>query len=214
VVVYKNRYVSFMAGDSGQQQAMQLTFASMPGYEYAESRTMWVQEPSPVTEASGSSDPTPEPSFWAAGLGCDPYYTDWSVYGTIDVYDDAIVPGAVFEVRAIDEVCYTGSPGNYSEPLEVAMSVAGDVVGASLTPPASAPQGTVDFIDIAALVNKFRNDEGAIRKARGDIMGNGPLDALPNRKVDFIDITVAVDAFRGEATPPIGPPVDDPCSGP
>jgi hypothetical protein len=207
----KNRYLSFQAGDEERSQAIRVVFGILPGYEYAEGRAMYVQEPYAVTEAAGSDGPTPPPAFWAAELGCDPFYTDWTQYDGVDVYDDAIVPGAELEVCAIDEVCGALEAGSYSEPLVVAMSMAGDVVGGSLIPPASAPQGTVDFIDIAALVNTFKNEPDAIRKARGDIMGNSPLDALPNRKVDFIDITAAVDAFRGEATPPIGPPVEDPC---
>jgi hypothetical protein len=69
-------------------------------------------------------------------------------------------------------------------------------------------------VDISAIVAKFKNEPGAIRKARADITGNGPGDALINRKVDFVDISCVVGAFRAEPCDIVGPPVDDPCTPP
>ena len=69
----------------------------------------------------------------------------------------------------------------------------------------------MDFVDIAAVVSKFKNDPGSIRKARADVTGNGPTDPLPNRKVDFVDISCVVGAFRAEPCEIVGPPVVDPC---
>ncbi|GAG46393.1 unnamed protein product, partial [marine sediment metagenome] len=60
-VSVKNRYLSFVPSNPAQQTAIQVTFASLPGYEYAEGRTMWVQEPFEVTEASGSDASAPPP---------------------------------------------------------------------------------------------------------------------------------------------------------
>ncbi|MGD2110246.1 MAG: hypothetical protein PVI86_12760 [Phycisphaerae bacterium] len=101
----KNRYLSFQAGDSGRSQAVQVRFVSLPGYEYAEGRAKWVQQPFEVSEASGSKGETPPPTHWASALGCYPHVTDWTTYGTVDVFDDAIIPGATFEVRAFDADC-------------------------------------------------------------------------------------------------------------
>ena len=211
----KNRYLSFVAGDPGREQAVHVTFTSVPGFEYAENRTMWVQEPSPVTEAPGSSGGTPPPTFWAATLGCDPYYTDWSQYNGVDVYDDGIIPGATYEVRATHSGCDPDIPDNYSDPLEVVLSEAGDVVG--LGPFGGvwdAPQGMVDFNDVTAVVDKFKGTPGSIRKARADITNGDLAVAKPDWKVDFVDIYCAVGAFRANPCPVVGPPTDDPCPQP
>lgn len=212
----KNRYLSFSAGDAGRSQAIQVTFQSLPGFEYGQGRVVWVQEPYPVTEASGTTGPAPPPTFWVAQLGCDPLYMDWSGFGVVDVVGDAIVPDATFEVRVIDVNCEPATPEYYSIPLDVTMSEVGDVVGGcSVSPPCvEGPQGVVDFIDILAILDRFKGTPGSIRKARADIIGDGPNDALTNGKVDFVDISYAIDAFRAEAVSLPGPPVDDPCAGP
>ncbi len=214
----KNRYISFMSYNSGLQTAIQVTFTSLPGYEYAESRKMWVQEPFEVTEASGSDGATPPPTFWAAELGCGPFYTDWSTYNRIDVYGAAVVPGATFDIRAIDETCDTANPDHFSLPLQVGMSLAGDVVGGCAACPCTSPDGVVDFVDISAVVEKFKNvpcnpgeSPGVPRKARADVINSDVLQSLPDRKVDFVDISCVVEAFRGAPCTLPGPPIDDPC---
>jgi hypothetical protein len=49
----------------------------------------------------------------------------------------------------------------------------------------------VDFEDIAAVVDKFRNLPGALTKARADVSGS-----TPDRIIDFTDISFVVEAFR------------------
>jgi hypothetical protein len=213
----KNRYLSFRAGEPGRVQAAQVTFASLPGHAYAEGRAMWVQEPYPITESSGSDGPDPEPAHMAAELGCLPYYTDWSALGVVDVYDDGIVPGGTYEVRVIDELCDTGHAGSYSVPLSVDMTALGDVAGDCADCPCTAPDGVIDFVDISAVVEKFKNTvcepggPGVPRKARADLTNSEPTLAKPDHKIDFVDISYCVDAFRGEPTLPPGPPATDPC---
>jgi hypothetical protein len=206
-----NAYLSFIAGEVSKQQAVYVTFVSLPGYEYAEGRSMWVQEPFTVAEASGSSAPLPEPTFWAAELGCTPHFRDWSGFGTIDAYDAGIKAGGTYELRLVDEGC-EAELADYSDPLTVEMSAVGDVVGNDCgVPPCSAPQGVVDFVDIGAEVDKFKNTPGAIRKARGDIINSNVSLAIPDHKVDFVDLAHCVDAFQGRAFLLPGPPETDPC---
>lgn len=214
----KNRYLSFSVGDPGIEEVVQVTFVSLPGYEYAEGRTMWVQEPFPVTELSSSDGTTPDPIFMAAQLGCEPYRMDWSELGVIHVYDDAIVPGGTFEVRVNAHPCPLLEPDNLSDPLEVHLSGEGDVVGDCATCPCTAPDGVVDFVDISGVVDKFKNlvcvdgaGSGVPRKARVDLINTDIAQPLPDRKVDFVDISYVVEAFRGQAPPPPGPPLIDPC---
>jgi hypothetical protein len=210
----KNRYLSFWTDDPALQAA-QVTFVSVPDFSFADGRTAWVQEPYPVTESSGSADPIPTPTMWAAVLGCDPFYTDWSVYDTVHVFDGGIVAGSTYEVRLIDASCDCHNPGDYGPPLVIATSVAGDVVGTSCSPPpCNAPQGVIDFVDISAVVEKFKNTPGALRKARADLINSTITLPPPDQKVDFVDISFCVDAFRGSAPLPAGPPLVDPCPGP
>ncbi len=207
----KNRYLSFVGGSPGQETAIRVTFSSLPGYEYAEGRTMWVQAPEAVTEASGSPAGEPPPAFWASQLGCLPHYTDWSVYGTIDVYNDALVPGATLEVQAIDAGCDMTYAQSYSATLMIDLSTVGDVAGDCSVAPCTPPQGVVDFVDISAVVEKFKNEPNALRKARADLINSDITAPIPDRKVDFVDISYCVDSFRNTAAALPGPPMTDPC---
>lgn len=218
----KNRYLTFVAGDAGQSQAVQVTFTSLPFYlgpeppenydfRYANGRTAWVQEPYLVTEASGSSDPVPPPTMWAAVLDCTPFYTDWSVYGTVHVFDDGIVWDGTYDIRVLDSTCDMANPADYSEPLTVPLSRSGDIVGDCGVRPCTAPQGVVDFVDISACVEKFKNEPGAPRKARTDIINSDIAAPKPDQKVDFVDISCVVEAFRGSECVLPGPPPTDPC---
>jgi len=210
--IEKNRYLSFMPDNPDRPTAIAATLIALPGYEYAEGRTMWIQEPFEVTEAPGSSGASPPPTFWVAELGCTPFYTDWADYGLIDVYDDAIVPDATFELRALGALCDRSDPGSYSEPLQVSTSAMGDIVGDCEVTPCTGPQGVIDFIDITAVVDKFRNLPDAPRKAILDLINSNVTLPLPDRKIDFVDIGCCVDAFRDQAMPVPGPPVSDPCN--
>ncbi|MGD2108477.1 MAG: hypothetical protein PVI86_03705 [Phycisphaerae bacterium] len=210
----KNRYLSFSAGSAGVQQAVRVTFDSVPGFEFAEGRAYWVQEPTEVTEASGS-DGAPGPgelSMWAATLGCNPFYTDWSTYGVVDVYDAGILRGGVYGVQLINENCSLFFETSYSDPLTVVMSAVGDLAGITCTlVTCDPPQGVVDFTDVNAVVEKFKNTPGAPRKARTDLLNGTVTLPFPDRKVDFVDIAQAVDAFRGDPLSEVGPPGVDPC---
>jgi hypothetical protein len=200
-------------GQESEPVAIRVTFDSVPGYEYAEGREMWVQAPVEVTEASGSNGATPPPTFRAATLACTPYYdTDWPAYGPVDVYYDAIVPGASFSVQALKQSCNAASEDDYSAALVVDMSAAGDLVTDCGVQPCSAPGGVVDFVDISAVVDKFRNLPAAPRKARADLINSDIAQPMPDRKVDFVDISYCVDAFRGSSSPLPGPPITDPCA--
>jgi hypothetical protein len=211
----KNRYLSFMGGTPGRSEAVQVTFANLPDFPFANGRTAWVQAPYAVTEASGSNASTPPPTMWAAVLGCNPHYTDWSVYGTVHVFNDGIVPGSSYELRLIDSTCDCHLVGDYGPPLPVNMSAIGDVVGTSCAVwPCNAPQGVIDFVDISSIVDKFRNLPSAPRKARADIINTTTTNPNPDQKIDFVDISYCVDAFRGAAALPPGPPASDPCPGP
>ena len=58
------------------------------------------------------------------------------------------------------------------------------------------PDGTVDFVDITAMVDKFQSVPDALSKTRADL-----VDAVPDSVVDFSDISAVVDGFKGLGYP-------------
>jgi hypothetical protein len=70
----------------------------------------------------------------------------------------------------------------------------------------------VDFVDISAVVEKFKNEPSAPGKARCDIVNSNLELPYPDQIVDFADISCVVEAFRGSCCPLPGPPSDDPCA--
>jgi hypothetical protein len=199
--VPKNRYISFVPANPGRLTALRVRLADMPApFEMHEGCQLWVTDPAVVTEAAGGTDPVPPPTFTAASLGTAPDCRDWSTYGLIDVTDDEVVPSALYEVQAIDCECNFGVEANYSAPLPITTSLWGDLVGDCSVVPCTPPDGVVDFTDIAAIVDKFKNTPGAARKARTDVDPD-----TPNWKVDFVDISQIVGAFRGDPYPFDGP---------
>jgi hypothetical protein len=82
----------------------------------------------------------------------------------------------------------------------VSTSKWGDLVGDCGVTPCTPPDGVVDFVDISAVVDKFKDLPGAPRKARADLSPDY-LDKV----IDFDDISSVVDAFRGFPYPFDGP---------
>jgi len=204
----KNRYLSFTSSDPGQVQAVRVTFTDLPaGFEALEGQTMWVGQPAAYTENSGKRYPSQAPgwpTFMAAMLQCEPYYTDWGKYDTVYVYHQAIVPGGTYELAVINDRCTTANEGNYSPPLAVSTSMWGDVVENCTVTPCLPPDGSVGVTtDATAILDKFKNDPGALIKARADIE-----PALLDHKINITDVSCALDAFRGWSYPFASP---DPC---
>jgi hypothetical protein len=206
----KSRYASFSTDSTGSL-GIRMTFDTVPGFGYAEGRQMWVQEPFRVTEASGSSGPG-EPGMWAANLGCNPFYTDWSVYDVVDILDAGIIGEGVYELQAIAEGALTTAEECYSLPLTVETSRVGDATGTRTTPsPVSPPNCDCDFNDIGQVVDKFKNEPTAPRKARADLTNSNVDLPKPDHVVDFVDIGCAVGCFTGTLCTSVGPPVVNPC---
>jgi hypothetical protein len=208
----RNRYLSFSTGSGEQVEAMRVTFVELPApFDTFNGDAWFVGQPFEVTEASSSDSDNPAPTFWAATLQCGaPHYDDWSQYGIVHAYDAGIIPGASYAIQAIAADCALGEEANYSETLVVVTSVLGDVAGASCGSSCNPPQGVVDFVDISAEVDKFKNVPAALLKSRADLISNDVLSPIPDRKVDFVDIASCVDAFRAAAPPLPGPQVHCP----
>ncbi|UCC31157.1 MAG: M4 family metallopeptidase [Phycisphaerales bacterium] len=193
----KNRYISFVPGDPGRLTALRVTFVDLPAaFEALEGTQMWVGAPSSISEIADRLDEEP-PVFTGARLTCEPVFLDWSTVGTVHVYDDEIVPGAMYEVQAIDLACGQWAEAYYSAPLTLLTSRWGDLAGRCDVTRCTPPDGTVGMIsDVTAVLDKFKNLPGSPIKARADLGG-----AVPNAVVDMADVALAIDAFRGFAYP-------------
>ena len=197
------RYLAFGAGTPDKLQGIRVKFTDLPApFEYSEGRAMWVGQPIDVSEVAGKDDATP-PTFKLAQLQCDPFFTDWTQYGAVYVHSESLVPQGLYDIQAIDDTCLPTEEANFSDPLPIRLSKWGDTVGGNN---AASPQGTMDFVDISSVVDKFKNLPGAPAKSRADV-----APSLPDKIIDFTDIPAIVDAFKGNAYPYPGPPVDDPC---
>ena len=207
-VVASNRYLSFMPGNPGQPVAIRVTLTDLPnGLEALEGTQLWVGEPVELTENSGLLDPAEAPDWptlWAATLQCDPHFMDWGAYDMIHVYDETIVPNGMYEVQAVNETCDLVPESNYSAKLVVGTSAWGDVCDQWNGTAWDPPNGQIDLVyDVTAILDKYKNVEGALIKARADIE-----PALPDQKVNMTDVTFALDAFSGLSYPFATP---DPC---
>jgi subtilisin family serine protease len=202
VVIAKNRYFGFVPGNAGEQVAFRVSVVSLPdGFEGCEGDILWVGMPREVTESPGSADPTPPPASWVASLSETPVYRDWGSIDEVFVYGKAVLPSAFYAVQAVREGCDLSNAANYSPSLGTSTSLWGDVVGDTFVGGMwSAPQGTIDFNDITAEVDKFKNAVGAPVKARSDLAGD-----TPDQVIDFNDISEAVEVFKGGGYPFAGP---------
>lgn len=193
--VAKNRYLSIVPGNAAGMTALRVTLTDLPvPYESSEGLARWVGEPQLLEESATQ----PEPPFKAAPLVCDPVFRDWGVEGTIHVYSDAIIPNASYAVQAIFDDCDLSRGCDYSPALSVETARWGDVAAPYFDP--ESPTSQPNFGDITAIVSKFKDDPGAIRKVFADLSPNSP-DAV----VNFKDISDDVEAFKGNAYPYPGP---------
>ncbi len=203
-VAAKNRYLSCQPGSNGCRMALRVTFADLPA-EFAEfqGQSLWAGLPEEYCENSGQDLPPqegcgPAPgleslTMWAAKLQCEPYYTDWGALGTVHLYHESIIPSGTYIIEALDEGCDRTIEENYSAPLTISTSKWGDVVGDCTTNPCGPPDGIVNVTtDVTAVLDKFRNLEGAPIKARSDIDPN-----RPDQIINMTDVTHVLDAFRG-----------------
>ncbi len=206
--VATNRYLSITPGTPGQQTALRVTFIDLPApFEHLEGLQMWVGQPQEICENSGQDVPPAEGcgsapghsnlTFWPARLECDSHYTDWSAFETVHVHHWAIVPGAVFQVQAIDDVCAEGDEAQYSGPLGLATSLWGDLVEDCTECPCGPPDDRVDVVtDLVSILNKFSNLPCAVQKTRADIQPND-IDF----KIDISDAVRCLGAFEGDSYP-------------
>jgi hypothetical protein len=196
--VAKNRFISFVPGNSGVNAAIRVRLAEMPSgnpngdFSAYDGQYRWVGPPGEFNEAAGP--------FKAAPLLCEPYYTDWGSVGTLHVYGADIVPGATYEVQLVHEDCGSSLAfeTNYSTLWSITNQRWGDIVE-----PFGASQPNMG--DVSAVLDGFRGVASGPIRARGKLQPNVPN---PNIYPTFADVSAVLDALRGESYSFSGP---EPC---
>jgi choice-of-anchor B domain-containing protein len=180
--VPKNRYLSVRPGNGGRQVALSVTLTSLPpAFEAFEGLELWADEP---TIANG-----PGGAHVVSALRCDPLYRDWGGVDVVHLYGREIMPGATYEVRAVEEDCGSEELLRVSASnLFSTTSLWGDVGGGAN----NTPDGSVNFTDVSALVDGFRSLPSAPSLPQSDL-----VPVVPDLVINFGDVSAAVDAFRG-----------------
>jgi DNA-binding beta-propeller fold protein YncE len=172
-----------------------------------------------------------------SSLQCTPHYMDWHgscVLGTcagglkvgalcssdaqcaglVSVRHEGIVPEGTYLIQSLDALCSPPDAADFSAALAVITPTFADTVKDCTTTPCAPPNGIVEGVDVVAVLDKFKNIVGAIKKVRAD------LDPAPltDMIISAGDITLVLDVFAGGTFPPssapplpTGPP---PCGGP
>ncbi len=83
--------------------------------------------------------------------------------------------------------------------LALTQNVWVDVVKDCSTNPCGAPDGITDFVDVSAILDKFKNLTGNVIKARADIEPK-----VPDQLVNITDVAFCLGAFLGQTYPPLG----------
>ena len=195
--VDRNRYLSLIPLNYGRETALRVTLADLPPpLDVHNGEIRWVGRPSDISELPGTSGTAP-PTFKGARLACEPVFMHWGAVGVLRVFGEEIVPGAVYEVQAFEEVCGVAVEGICGPSTTFTTGKWGDVVE-PFASSSGSPQP--DILDAAAIIDKFRNLPGAPAKASADLFPN-----RPDNIITILDATMAVDSFRGVPYPFEGP---------
>jgi len=149
----------------------------------------WVGRPGTFLE---SQDIPGMGSYSAARLQCTPLYRDWTGDGEFHIIGAEIVPSSTYHVQNFGESCQGNEPActDTSGLLVVKTARWGDIAP-DFNPPATTTQP--DVLDVAQLVNKFKNVFGAPPKAVAQLQPNLPE---PNADINALDIVAVVTAVK------------------
>ncbi len=195
--VEKNRYLSFVPGNFGQETALRVTLTSMPvPFDALSGMILWVGPPHEVSELGGVADALP-PTFTAATLQCGSYFMDWGGIGALHVYHQNIIPGALYTIQAVDVGCDLANEGSFSPTLGVTTGRWGDLVGPYSEGAWGPPDGVVSVaFDAVALIDAFRSMGDAPHKSSADLSPE-----TPDRLITVSDLTKVLFAFSGWTYP-------------
>ena len=205
VIIAKNRFLSFSAGDADQNQAVRVTFVDLPPpYDSWNGNQLWVGEPKTTSIPRGHIDP-PTAIFDVSMLRCgDPIYVDWNQFDVVHAFHEGIVPSGTYRIDVIDEECLV-TDDSFSDPLEIVTAKWGDSMGICEAYPCTPPNGDVSIYDVLALINRFVGFPFAISLIRADLEPR-----CIDLRINITDVLHAVNAFNGLPYP-FEPTAADPC---
>jgi hypothetical protein len=222
----KIRYLSFKGGDAGKSQAVRVTFHSLPApYNTWNGVQLYVQQPSLYCENAGQSSGAcsnqvgglPSVDFLGATLGCERYMTDWTQYDVVHVFHEGIIPRGEYDVDIVEAGCIAAIPDWETNPeawspfVRWTQSKWADCVQDCTTTPCKPPDGSAAIADVTAILDKFKNLQGNVIKARADIEGSPAGDhRLPDQSINITDVTYCLGSFLGEQYPGPGFPPPSP----
>ncbi len=206
-ITAKNRFLTIDPGNPGQQTALSVTILDLPAPNQDKiGTTMWLGAPQEICENSSQISPPvggcgPAPglaskSFLAAPLTCTPEFRDWTVDGVLAAYGDAIIPGGVYDVKAVNLGCFSADVSVCTKSFRAETAKWGDIVSNCLDCPCGPAEGQNAITDVLALVNKFQNSFCAPAKSRTDIEP-GSIDFL----VTISDVLQGLGGFSGNPFP-------------
>ncbi|MBU0719376.1 MAG: hypothetical protein KJ749_14105 [Planctomycetes bacterium] len=175
----KNRYISFDPGVLGNV-AFRVEMTASDFFPESTGILGWVGEP----DETGITRFVDEPIFRA----------DWPE--VVHVGDCAIIPAAVYEVRASSDGATFGEALSLQTAARPTPAWWADCVGAMEGGVWTAPNGFVNFDDISAAVQFFTSAPTAPHLTWVDLEPE-----VPNAVLNFADIQQIVYAFQGEPYP-------------
>jgi len=160
----------------------------------------WVGRPSTFYETQGPPLTGP---YRASRLQCTPFYWDWKSEptGLVTVVGAEVVPSSAYSVQAYASTCLGVEAGcaDVSTPVTMYTRRSGDV-DVDYNPPTGTNQPNA--IDVAQLVNKFKNTLGSPDHFRAQLQANLPE---LNASINALDIVAVVDGVKGLAYSFSGP---------
>ncbi len=173
---------------------------------------------SPPPDCPSGVGGLPQTWFWGARLGCDPHFDFWSDYDMVHVFDEGIVPGGDYYLAVIEAGCMVPSdwetdPTLWSPFVLWTQSSWADLIEDCSTTPCKPPDGSTGIVDVTAVLDKWKNLPGNVKKVRADIEGSPAGDhRLPDQQINITDVTYCLGAFLGQQYP--GPGFPDPSQPP
>lgn len=107
-----------------------------------------------------------------------------------------VVPSTDYMVHSL---CGSVEAPTFSAPITVSTARWGDVVGEFDGISWTLPDGRVDIIDAAAIIDAFRNLPTAPELYRADLIANSFDLCTPDRKIDIVDVVSSLDGFRSSS---------------
>lgn len=195
------RFIALVPNNAGIETAIRITLTSLhdigpPDFSASEGQKRWIGPVSLCLDSSG-----PFSSFWCATLQCTPHYENWeNIVGADAIYvtGSGIVPSSTYHAQAAPDGCDPSFEVSFSESLKLTTSKWGDLVAGGGGP----PDGIVNVLDVAAVVDKIKDTSLAIARPRVLVRDNEPN---PASNVNVIDLSLVVSALLSAQFPYAGP---------